>query len=300
MYVVTGATGHTGHIVAKQLLANGEKVRAIGRSADRLQSIVAKGAEPFVADLTDKQALSKAFAGARAVYAMIPPSLTSEDYRAYQERISDAVASALAAAKVPYAVVLSSLGADKPDKTGPVVGLHNLEQKLSKIEPLNVLHLRPGYFMENTLVQIGIIHAMGAAAGPLRPDLKLPMIASRDIGAVAADELSKLNFRQKQTRELLGQREVTMTEAAAIIGKAIGKPGLAYKQVPDEQARTGMAQSGISPSVTNLILEMAAALNSGYMRALEPRSERNTTRTSYETFVAEEFVPAYEGKARAA
>ena len=300
MYVVTGATGHTGHIVAKQLLANGEKVRAIGRSAERLQSIVGKGAEPFVADLTDKQALSKAFAGARGVYAMIPPSLTSEDYRAYQERISDAIASALVTAKVPYVVVLSSLGADKPEKTGPVVGLHNFEQKLNKIEALNVLHLRPGYFMENTLIQIGIIQAMGIAAGPLRPDLKLPMIASRDIGAVAVDELSKLNFRQKQTRELLGQREVTMTEAAAIIGKAIGKPGLAYKQLPDEQVRTGMAQSGISTNVANLILEMAAALNSGYMRALEPRSERNTTRTSYETFVAEEFVPAYEGKARAA
>ena len=300
MYVVTGATGHTGHIVATQLLANGEKVRAIGRSAERLQSIVGKGAEPFVADLTDKQALSKAFAGARAVYAMIPPSLTSEDYRAYQERISDAIASALVTAKVPYVVVLSSLGADKPDKTGPVVGLHNFEQKLNKIEALNVLHLRCAYFMENTLVQIGIIQAMGVAAGPLRPDLTLPMIASRDIGAVAADELSKLNFRQKQTRELLGQREVTMTEAAAIIGKAIGKPGLAYKKLPDEQVRTGMAQSGISTNVANLILEMAAALNSGYMRALEPRSERNTTRTSYETFVAEEFVPAYEGKARAA
>src|SRR5205085_11356064 len=104
MYVVTGATGHAGHIVATQLLANGEKVRAIGRSADRLQSIVAKGAEPFVADLTDKQALSKAFAGARAAYALIPPSLTSDDYRAHQQRISDAVASELAPAIVPDAV----------------------------------------------------------------------------------------------------------------------------------------------------------------------------------------------------
>jgi uncharacterized protein YbjT (DUF2867 family) len=300
MYVITGATGHTGQIVAKQLLANGQKVRALGRSADRLQSIVGTGAEPFVADLTDKQGLTKAFTGARAVYAVIVPNLGSEDYRAYQERISDAIASALAAAKVPHAVALSSLGADKTDKTGPVVGLRNFEQKLNKIEGLKVLHLRPGYFMENTLVQIGIIQALGVAGGPLRPDLKLPMIAARDIGVVAADELLKLSFQPRQTRELLGQRDLTMTEAAAVIGKAIGKPDLAYKQLPDEQVRTGMTQSGMSLNIANMILEMAAALNSGYMRPLESRTAQNTTPTSYEKFVAEEFVPAYQGRAKAA
>jgi uncharacterized protein YbjT (DUF2867 family) len=115
------------------------------------------------------------------------------------------------------------------------------------------------------------------------------MIATRDIGAVAADELLKLGFQQKQTRELLGQRDLTMTEVAAIIGKAIDKPGLAYKQLPDEQFRTAATQAGISLNVANLILEMAAALNSGHMRPLEPRSARNTTPTSFEVFVAEQF-----------
>ena len=300
MYVVTGATGNTGHIVAKQLLTSGHKVRAIGRTADRLQSLVAQGAEPFVADLSDKQALTKAFTGARAVYAIIPPDLTSQDYRPYQDRITDSIAAALAAAKVPYAVTLSSFGADKPDKTGPVVGLHHLEQQLNQIAGLNVLHLRAGYFMENTLAQVGIVKSIGITAGPLRPDLKLPMIATRDIGAVAAEELLKLDFQQKQTRELQGQRDLTMTEAAAIIGKAIGKSDLVYKQLPDEQVRPALTQLGMSLNMANLILEMAAALNSGHMRALEPRSARNTTPTSYEVFVAEEFVPAYQGKARAA
>jgi len=305
MYVVTGATGNTGHIVAKRLLTSGQKVRAIGRTADRLQSLVAQGAEPFVADLSDKQALTKAFTGARAVYAIIPPNLTTEDFRAYQDRIADAIAAALAAAKVQYAVTLSSIGADKPDKTGPVVGLHNLEQQLNQIAGLNVLHLRAGYFMENTLAQAGIIQAMGITAGPLRPDLKLPMIATRDIGAVAAEELLKLDFQQKQTRELQGQRDLSMTEAAAIIakaigGKAIGKPDLVYEQLPDEQVRPALTQLGMSLNMANLILEMAAALNSGYMTALEPCSARNTNPTYYEVFVAEEFVPAYQGKARAA
>jgi uncharacterized protein YbjT (DUF2867 family) len=301
MYVITGATGNTGHIAAEQLLAKGQKVRAIGRSAERLKIIAAKGAEPFVADLTDQAALTKAFTGARAVYALVPPphpGVTS--YRAYQEQVSDAVSGALAAAKVSYAVTLSSVGADKPDKTGPVVELHNFEQKVNRIEGLNVLHLRPGYFMENTLAQVDIIQAYGMAAGPVRPDLKLPMIATKDIGAAAAEELLKLDFSQKQARELQGQRDLSYTEVASIIGKSIGKPNLVYQQLPDEQLRPAMIQMGMTADIADLLLEMTAALNSGYMRALEPRSSRNTTPTSCEHFVADVFVPVYRQKTRAA
>ncbi len=300
MYVITGATGHTGKVVATSLLAKGQKVRVIGRSIDRLQPLAAQGAEPFVCDLTDRGALTKAFTDARAVYAMIPPDMTSQDYRAYQDRIVDAMARALEKAGVKYAVSLSSVGADKAEKTGPVVGLHDFEQKLNGIAALNVVHLRAGYFMENTLAQIGIIQMMGITAGPLRPELKLPMIATRDIGVAAAEALLRLDFSHRETRELLGQRDISMGEATAIIGKAIDKPNLQYLQLPDDQVRAGLTQFGMSLHVANLILEMSRALNSGHMRPLEKRSTQNTTTTSYETFVAEEFVPAYRGKSTAA
>jgi uncharacterized protein YbjT (DUF2867 family) len=300
MYVVTGATGHTGNIVAKSLLSKGEKVRVVGRNPDRLKALVARGAEPFTADLTDTASATKAFVGAKAVYVMMPPNIASPDFRELQNRTADAIATALRSAGVTHVVTLSSIGVDKTEKTGPVLGLHYLEQQLNGIEHLNVLHLRAGYFMENTLAQIGIIRSTGMTVGPLRPDLKLPMIATRDIGEAAASALLNLDFRQKQTRELLGQRDITMSEVAQIIGKNIGKPDLRYTQAPDEQVRPALIQLGMSPNVANLLLEMSAALNSGYMRALEPRLQQNTTPTSYETFVAEEFVPLYEGKSAAA
>jgi uncharacterized protein YbjT (DUF2867 family) len=154
--------------------------------------------------------------------------------------------------------------------------------------------------MENTLAQIGIIKAMGVAAGPLRPELKLPMIAARDIGFAAAEALLRLDFGHQQTRELLGQRDVSYAEATAIIGEAIGKPDLAYIQLPDEQVRAALIQTGVSPNVADLILELSAALNTGHVAALEKRSAQNTTATSYETFVAEEFVPRYQGRVTAA
>lgn len=297
MYVIMGATGNTGSIVAKTLLGLQQKVRAIGRSEDRLKPLAAEGADPFVSDVNDAAALTKAFSGAKAVYAMIPPSMTSDNYRADQDRVTNAIAEAVQQAGVEYVVSLSSVGADKSEGTGPVAGLHYLEQTLNQIPALNALHLRPAYFMENTLAQIGIIKTLNTTAGPLRSDLVFPMIATRDIGNAAASALLSLHFTGKQTHELLGERDLSYAEAATIIGKAIGKPDLKYIQLPDEQLREAFLQMGMSANVADLLLEMSAALNSGLMKSLEERTAENSTPTSFESFVAEEFVPRYRGKA---
>lgn len=294
MYVVLGASGNTGHIVANNLLASGQKVRVVGRIAAHLQPLAAKGADPFIADATDAEALTRAFHQADSAYIVIPPNLTSSDPLGYSNRVSDAIAAAIQNAGTRNVVALSSIGADKSSGTGPVVGLHHLEQKLDQINGANVLYLRAAYFMENTLPQVNAIRQMGAVATPLRPDLKLPMIATRDIGAIAADALLHPTARGKQTRELLGQRDLTYTEVTAIIGKAIGKPNLKYVQAPDDQFRSALLQMGMSEPLARLLLEMIGSLNSGSMHALEARTPLNTTSTSYETFVAEYFVPAYQ------
>ena len=116
MFAITGATGNTGSVIAEKLLAQGKKVRVIGRDATRLARFVQKGAEAFAADITDAATLARAFDGSEAVYAMVPPNSSSSDVRAYQERVSDALASALAKASVSHAVVLSSVGANQSER----------------------------------------------------------------------------------------------------------------------------------------------------------------------------------------
>jgi uncharacterized protein YbjT (DUF2867 family) len=300
MYIITGASGHTGRVAAERLLAAGAKVRVLGRDAKRLEQLAQKGAEVAVTDMTDAVAVKKAFSGGRAAHILIPPNPTASDVRAYQELVNDNIAAAIRENGISYATVVSSTGADQSYGTGPVVGLYSLEQKLWAIDGLNVVSLRCGYFMENTLPQIGVIQAMGFIAGPLRDDVAVPMIYTRDIGEVSGELLAKLDFSGKQTRELLGPRHIAYPEAAKIIGAAIGKPDLAYKQVPGAVLRAPMMQMGMSSNMVDLMLEMFDALNTGLMKSREPRSPQNTTPTTLETFVAEVFAPAYRAKAAGA
>ena len=231
MYVILGATGNTGSIIANFLQLKGEMVRVVGRDAGRLQRFVRKGAEALAADVSDAAALSKAFGGARAAYLLLPPLTSRED----QERESDAIAKAVKQSGLRYAVHLSSYGAHVPKGTGPVTGLHSSEQKLNAITGLNVLHLRAAYFMENNLAAIDMIHGMGRFGHALLPDLKLPMIATRDVADYAAQRLLDLDFSGKQTRELLGERDLSMMEVTAAIARGIGKPDLRYEQFPYDQ-----------------------------------------------------------------
>ena len=283
-------------IVTDFLLSKGEKVRVVGRDPGRLQPFVRKGAETFTAGLSDATALTKAFSGARAAYLMLPPITSRED----QERESDAIAKAVKESGLRYAVHLSSYGAHAPQGTGPVVGLHSSEQKLNAIGGLNVLHLRPAYFMENNLAAIGMIHGMGMFGHPLLPDLKMPMIATRDVGDYAARRLLDLDFSGKQTHELLGERDISMAEATAVIARGIGKPDLRYVQFPYDQMQQALMQMGFSPRKAAVYIEMFKAINAGVLAPLEPRSPENSTPTSFEKFVQDVFAPAYHGKAPAA
>ena len=290
-YVILGASGNTGSIIADLLLSKGKRVRVVGRDAARLQRFVRKGAEAFTGDVSDAVALTKAFRGAHAAYLMLPPITSRED----QERESDVIAKALTQSDLRYAVHLSSYGAHVPEGTGPVAGLHSSEQKLTAIGGLNVLHLRAAYFMENNLAAISMIQETGIFGHALLPGLKLPMVATPDVGNYAAQRLLDLDFSGKQTRELLGERNLSMAEATAIIGRGVGKLDLRYVQFPYDQMQRALEQMGMPPDKAGVYVEMFKAINTGVLAAREQRSRENTTATSFEEFVQAVFTPAYHG-----
>lgn len=297
-YVIMGATGHVGSVVAESLLLKGAPVRVIGRNADHLKGLVDQGATAHPSEFDDAERLAKAFTGVDGVFAMIPPDYHAADHVAHQDRVGTAIARALEKARVPFVVNLSSIGAHLPEKNGPIRGLYNQEQRLNQLADLHVLHLRPAYFMENLLWSIPTIQTMGLNGTPLRGDGPIPMIATRDIGIKAADLLAALQFRGHTAFEFFGPRSVTMQEATTILGKAIGKPDLKYLQFPYADAEKAMVGGGFSPDAARLLIEMNRSFNEGVIRPTQPMTQDHLGSTGIETWATKTFAPAFAATAR--
>jgi len=296
MYVVLGATGNTGAAAVKALIEKGEKVRALGRDAAKMTRMFGDGAEAFGADVNDVAALTRAFSAATAAYLMIPPQINAPDFLEMGGRISDVITEAVKSSGITHVVLLSSIGAQHPAKTGPIVGLHRFEAKLAAVPGLNVLALRPVFFMENFLMAIGLIHSMGFIGNGIKGDMKMPMIAAGDIGRYAAEALVARDFTGVQVRELLGPREYSHEDAARILGVEIGKPKLSYQRFPSFMVEQALKQMGLPAKTAALMSEMNDAANDGLLNPQEPRSEKNTTATALEEFAKQVFAPAYNAK----
>jgi len=292
LYAILGATGHVGGLAASKLLDKGKRVRVVGRNPAKLKALASRGAEVAVADVEDAAALAKAFAGAGAAFVLVPPNPQASSFRAYQKRAVDALAAGLEAASVGHVVTLSSVGANRADQNGPVAGLYEMEQRLNRLRG-DILHLRPGYFMENNLMSIGMVKAMGILGSATRADVGLPFIATRDIGDVAGRRLAALDFSGKSVQELLGPRDMTMAEVSAALGKAIGKPDLKYVQFPYDDARKGLVSMGLTDEMAALYVELSRGFNDGAVKATQARSPGTTTPTTIEVFAEQVFAPAY-------
>ena len=296
IYVITGATGNTGKVIVDILLNRGKKVRVLGRNTEKLKHFAAQGAETMTGELSNGKFLQTAFTGAQVVYTLIPPNFQADDFRGYQNTISDTVAKAIEATSVRYAVTLSSVGAHLKEKAGVVQGLYDMEQKLNRLKGLNVLHLRPSYFMENLFGQLGMIKQMGIIGSPIKGDLRFPIVATQDIGQLAAEKLLELNFKGTSVQYVLGPRDVSYNEIAPVLGRAIGKPDLKYVEFPYEDTKQAMMQTmGLSTSSAGAMVEFMQSMNEGLIMKDAIRNTENTTPTSIEQF-AQVFARVYAQK----
>ncbi|HYE40895.1 MAG TPA: NAD(P)H-binding protein [Ramlibacter sp.] len=290
MFVLLGSNGQITSQLAHRLLAEGRPVRVIGRNAQALAELQRAGAELALGDPSDAAFLERAFAGAVGVYAMTPPCYTEPDMRAAQGRIGMAVAQALRRARVRRVVNLSSVGAELPAGTGPIASLHAQEKRLDAIDRIDLLHLRPGYFMENFLAGLPSVAAGGPLAGMEAPDVPIPMVATRDISALVARELT--SPAQRGVLVLHSPSHPTMREAARTLGAACGNPGLEYLQLPPAEMKPVLQAEGLSADATDQLEELAHWLSTDAMASIAaaPAALQPTT---IEHFARQIFAPAY-------
>lgn len=285
-YTVIGATGNTGKPITLGLLARGHKVNIVSRSAEKAAELTAKGAVLFEGRADNDQLLTKAFEGSEAVYALIPFDPSAPDYTLMQETHGAALAKALKNSKVKHCVFLSSIGAHLQEHAGVVQGLQRTERKLNEVPELNVIHLRAGYFLENGLAMAAMAKQLGMIGSPVRPDLPIPMVATRDIANKALQHLLNLDFEGKTYEYVLGKRSVTYNEIAKLYGQAIGKPDLKYVQVSYEDFARNMKGLGMGESAVAKMNEFVSTLNEGKILEDVQRTPQNTTETGPEEFAS--------------
>jgi len=291
-YVVTGSLGNISKPLAQNLVDAGHSVTIISSKAEKTAQIEAIGAKAAIGSVEDIGFLTKTFAGADAIYTMVPPNFGSGDWKKYIAGIGKNYAAAIKAAGVKNVVNLSSIGAHMPDSCGPVSGLYFVEKALNGLDNVNVIHLRAGFFFQNYLGNIGMIKHMGIIGGNYGEGTKLALVHTNDIADTATYELLSLSFKGKSIRYVVSD-EKTTNEVAAILGKAIDKPELPWINFKDEDTLAGMLQAGLPEEIAKNYTEMGAAMRSGEM-ASEYNSNKPTVfgKTKLEAF-APVFAAVY-------
>jgi uncharacterized protein YbjT (DUF2867 family) len=286
MITVMGATGKVGGAIARGLIAAGDEVRVIGRSPAALAELAAAGAHALTGDAGDIDFLSRAFAGADAVFTMLPFDPSVPDYQAHQTRLGEAIVAAVQGAGVRRVVALSSIGADVPMGTGVLSSLYAQEQRLAALSGVDLLVLRPGSFFENFIPAVPSIEHEGGYADVFAADIPMPMVAVRDVAAAAADALRRRDWHGHAVRELPGPGELSYGQATRILGARLGRPDVVYQQLPADEAPAVLAGFGFSADVARHYVAFGQALPAGILRPRQGRSG-GPAGIRFETFAAE-------------
>ncbi|MDH5335943.1 MAG: NmrA family NAD(P)-binding protein [Nitrospira sp.] len=260
MFVVLGATGNTGSVVVETLLSKKQPVRVIVRSADKGAAWKAKGADVAVASLDDVSVLTKALEGAKGVYLLVPPNYGAEAWLADQRARMDRAAEAVQKSGVDHVVFLSSVGGHLHGGTGPIRAASYGEQALGCIAKRLTI-LRPCYFMDNWAPVIGAAKAQGVLPTYIAPPAKIPMISTKDIGRIGAEQLMTGGYG-KQIVEMAGPEEYSPDQAAAALSQILGKTVTA-QHAPLSAVVPTFKSFGFSDEAARLFEEMYTAFSKG-------------------------------------
>lgn len=288
---ITGPTGHIGSQLVRRLLDAGADLRLLLRNPDKLDPSVRSRVRIEVGELQDEAFVKRATEGVESLFWLTPSDSTTPDLGAWYERIGKTAASAVRANRIRNVVNISSAGAQVPN-AGPVSGLGQVERHLNQTDA-NIIHLRPGFFFENMLMQLDSLRSQGAIFQPARGDVPLPQIATRDIAEVAARLLLQADGTGKHIRGLHGPAHLTFDESAHIIGEAIGRP-VRYVSINEEQARQALSAAGMGPAFVQAYLDMEEALVQPGAIA-EPRTPETTTPTTLFDWATEVLKPLITG-----
>lgn len=273
MFVISGVTGNTGSVAAQSLIDQGQPVRVIVRSEEKGAPWKAKGAEVAVAEIMDIDAMTKALEGASGAYFLLPPDLTNEDFLGDSLKRAEAIVEAAKAARLPHAVILSSVGAQHKDKVGPISTIGHME-RLFVATNIPLSAVRPAYFLENINDLMPAVLQDGVYPSMILPlDHKIDMVATTDIGLTVADALINTPAVPHRVIELKGAKQYSAEDIAAALSKSLGRH-ITPVPVPQEAWVDTFKQGGLSQQSAETMAEMHENINNGRIEFLDPNARK--------------------------
>lgn len=291
--VIIGATGKVGSKVTSQLLAQGKQVDLIARNEDKLLPFKQKGASVHAFSVQEVDKLTKMLSGADVVLTMIASNATAADFLEDQRQQADAQIAAIVKSGIKNVVNLSSVGCHVIEGNGVIQGLTEMEVKLNQLKNVNVIHLRPTFYFENTFYALGLIKHQGIYGLPIRGDKKFPMIATQDVADTIVKYLTELNFTGKSVAPILGSQDYSLQEVTEALRHAIGKERLPYIQFSANDFTNGNKAAGSSDSFAERFTELMIATDQGLLN-YHTRTASNTTKTTLNDFAKNIFAPAFQ------
>lgn len=289
--VIIGATGKVGSKVSILLLSQGYKPTLIARNAEKLEPFAKKGANVIAISVTDVGKLTEVLRGADVVLTMIASNGNAQDFIGDQRVQLNAQFEAIKNSNIKYVVNLSSTGCHVTEGNGVIQGLTELEVLLRQLKDVNVLNLRPTFYMENTLYALDLIKYKGIYGLPIKSETSFPMVTTQDVARIIVEKLTSLDFSGNSVFPILGPKDYSLAEITAELGKAIGKE-IPYIQFPLADFVAGVAASGGSQDYAVRFGELMVASDNGLLN-YEKRTPENTTTTSFAEFAQTVFAPLY-------
>jgi uncharacterized protein YbjT (DUF2867 family) len=289
MFIVAGASGRTGRVVAETLIAQGRKVRVLVRNPLEADAWRGRGAEVAFASLEDGPALTRAIDGATGFYALLPETFAAQDFHAHRRRMAEGIAAAVKACRVSHVVFLSAGPAVLPDGNGPCKDLNFAESAL-RMTGSAVTVIRASYFQENILAALPAAERDGLYPSFFpSAEIAFPTVATRDVGRLAARCFSEPPAKI-EVIDLIGPLYSTR-QFATKLGSAL-KRELRVVDIPAAaHVEVLTTQAGLPRQFAEALAEMYACFATG---RVFPQGDRMVPGTT----TLDEILPALLALAR--
>ena len=273
-FVVAGASGRVGSIVAGELITCGSNVTVIVRNEQDGARWTARGASVAEGSLADEAFLTALFRNAQAAFVLLPENVDPSDFHGARRRMADAIAGAVAASGIAHVVMLSAVAAVLADGNGPAKDLHYLENRLAATKARRTI-LRSAYFQDNVGGVVRAAQQAGIYPNFLpSEEFALPMISTTDVGKFAADAL--LSRTGNSETVLLAGPPYSARDLATRLSGALGKK-VQVVNIPPEQQVGALVGAGMPQSIAEAVAEMMDAFSKGL---IVPKGDRMLTGTT--------------------